>query len=81
LPPNASADDSQGAGLGGDDGEADGPPRGCAAAQEVVAETFLAVAEARPEPGDAGQICEDDCQIEVAHFLDFGVFQHSVDLL
>ncbi len=38
-----------------------------AAAQEVVAEAVLPFAEARSEPGDGDQVCEDDRQIQDAH--------------
>ena len=34
----------------------------------VQLETFLAVAEARPEPGDARQVRQYYCEVEIAHF-------------
>ena len=53
------ADDGEGAGLRGDDGERDGPPGYVAIGKKVGAQRTLAVAEAQAEPGDAQQI-EDD---------------------
>ena len=38
-----------------------------AAAQKIVAQALLAGAKARPEPGDTGQVGEDDGQIEEMH--------------
>ena len=61
------AHDGQGAGFGGDDGKADGPPGGGSATQEVVAQALSPAAEARAEPGDGHQVEQDHPEIEVAH--------------
>src|ERR1035438_9478208 len=70
------ADDGQGAGFGGDYGKADGPPRGGAPAQEIVAEALLAGAKTGAEPGDGGQVGENDGQVETVHAK--GSLQDSV---
>ena len=54
------ADDGQGAGFGGDDGQADAPPGDVLAAEEVVARVVLVFAEPQPERDDAEHIEQDD---------------------
>ena len=54
------ADDGERARLGGDDGEANAPPRNVFAAEEIVAGVALVFAEPDAEPDDAQQIGEDD---------------------
>ncbi len=49
------------------DGQSDGPPGSGSAAQKIVLERFLRTAKARSEPGDPGQICGDDCQVDPTH--------------
>jgi len=61
------ADDGQRAGLGGYDGERDGPPRSGPAAEEVLLQALLAPAKMGAEPGYPGQVDEDDGPISVAH--------------
>ena len=61
------ADDGEGAGLGGNDGKTDCPPRGPFAAEEVVLQRFLGSPESRSEPGDAQQVDEDHGKVRVAH--------------
>src|SRR5689334_6400171 len=62
-----SADDCKGAGFSGDDGKTDGPPWGGAAAQEIIAEGLLAGAKSGAKPRNAGQVGDDDTQIENVH--------------
>ena len=57
------ADDGQRAGFRRYNGERDSPPRGGPAAEEVIFQRFLRLAEARAEPGDRGEIGEDDSEI------------------
>ena len=54
------ADERQRAGLGGDDRQADDPPRRGAAADEVVGDRRVARAELRAEDRDAGQVGRED---------------------
>ena len=58
------ADDGQGAGFGGDDGERDRPPGYVAVGQEVVAQAALRFAEAQSEDRDRRQIERNDRQVE-----------------
>jgi hypothetical protein len=58
------ADDGQGAGFGGDDGEGDRPPGNVAVGQEVVAQAALRFAEAQSEDRDRRQIQRDDGQVK-----------------
>ena len=63
------ADDGECARLGGDDGDADAPPRDVAAAEEVVAGVALVFAEPDAEANDTGEVGDDDepvGEIEVA---------------
>ena len=57
------ADDGQCAGLCGDDGQADAPPRNVLAAEEVVAGVVLVLPKPQPEPNDAEHIDQDDSPI------------------
>ena len=50
------ADDGEGAGLRGDDGERNGPPGNIAIGKKVRPQRPLAVTKAETEPGDAQQI-------------------------
>ena len=54
------ADDGQRAGLGGDDGERDRPPRDVAVGKKVIPQRALLLAEAQPEQRDADQVERDD---------------------
>ena len=58
------ADEAQRAGLGGDDGEADRPPRHRTAGQEVVAGGLLESREPGTEGGDGEQVGGDDCVVD-----------------
>ena len=58
------ADEAQRAGLGGDDGEADRPPRHRTAGQEVVAGGLLEPREPRTEGGDGEQVGGNDCVVD-----------------
>jgi hypothetical protein len=54
------ADDRERARLGGDDRDADAPPRDVAAAKEVVARGALILPEPHAEPDDAAEVDDDD---------------------
>jgi hypothetical protein len=58
------ADDGQGAGFGGDDGERNRPPGNVAVGQEVIAQAALRFAKAQSEDRDRRQIKRDDCQVD-----------------
>jgi len=59
-----NADDGQGAGFRGDDGEGDRPPGNVAVRQEVIAQAALRFAEAQSEGRDRRQIERDDRQVD-----------------
>jgi len=61
------AHDREGAGLGRNNGQADGPPRRRPAPQEVIFQGFLGGTESRSKPGDGDEIDQDDPEVEVAH--------------
>ena len=58
-----NADDSQRAGLGGNDGQRNRPPGNVTSRQEVVAQRALAFAEAHAEQGDPDQIDGNDREV------------------
>ena len=58
------ADNRQGAGFGRNDGECDGPPRRAPAAQKIIFQRVLLLAETRAEPRDPGEIDDDDGEID-----------------
>ena len=58
------ADDGEGAGLRGDDGQRDGPPRHVTVGKEVRPQRPLAVAKAESEQGNAQQIEDDDGDVD-----------------
>jgi len=58
------ADDGQGAGFGGNDGEGDRPPGDVAVRQEVVAQAALRFAKAQSEDRDRRQIKGDDREVD-----------------
>jgi len=68
-----NADDGQGAGFGGDDGEGDRPPGNVAVRQEVVAKAALRFAEAQSEDRDRRQIERDDRQVDRVQPVDSGL--------
>ena len=55
-----NADERQRAGFGGDDREADRPPRHAAIGQEIIARGLLVAREPRPEGRDGEQVDADD---------------------
>jgi len=61
------AHDRQGAGLGRNDGQADGPPGRRPPAKEVIFQAFLGSTESRSKPGDGDEIDQDDPEVEVTH--------------
>jgi hypothetical protein len=61
---SGDADDGQGAGLGGDDGESDRPPGNIAVRQEIVTQAALRFAEAQSEDRDRRQIQRNDRQVK-----------------
>ncbi len=61
------ANNGKGAGFRRDDGEGDGPPGSCPAAQEVILERFLAAPEAGAEERDSYQVEGHDGQIQETH--------------
>ena len=72
------ADEAQRAGLGGDDGEADRPPRHRTAGQEVVAGGLLEPREPRTEGGDGEQVGGNDCVVDPGEDHAEGVSDCSV---
>ncbi len=58
------ADDGERAGFGRHDGQRDGPPGRVAAAQKVVLQIALALAEMRSEPGDRDQVERNRSQVQ-----------------
>jgi len=67
------ADDGQGAGFSGDDGESDRPPGNVAVRQEVVAQAALRFAEAQSEDRDRRQIERDDREVDRVQPVDSGL--------
>jgi len=58
------ADDGQGAGFSGDNGERNRPPGNVAVGEEIVAQAALRFAEAQAEDRDRRQIERDDRQVD-----------------
>src|SRR5262245_20692038 len=75
------ADDGEGAGFRGYDGEADRPPRRGASSEEVVGEVFLSGAETGSEPRDGDQVPEDNRKIDVTHERGVGETPSSIPLI
>jgi len=67
------ADNGQGAGFRGDDGESDRPPGNVAVRQEVIAQAALRFAEAQSEGRDRRQIERDDRQVDRVQPVDAGL--------
>ena len=61
---SGDADDGQGAGFGGDNGERDRPPRDVTVREEIVAQAALRFAEAQSEDRDRRQIQRDDGEVQ-----------------
>src|SRR5438876_7363163 len=60
-----NADDGEGAGFRGHNGQSDGPPRNVAVGQEVVAKGALLLAETQSEQRNTREIDANDREIEV----------------
>jgi glucosamine kinase len=58
------ADDCEGGGLSGDDGEGERPPRGGAPAQEIILGVVLAATKTHSQRGDAEQVGNNNRQVE-----------------
>ena len=59
--------DGEGAGLGGDDGEADRPPGQVPLAHEIGRRTALPAGQAQADEGDRDHVNQDHRQVEQAH--------------
>lgn len=59
-----SADNGENAGLGGNDGQGNGPPGKLAAAQKIIVERLLALAETCAQQRDHHQIDDDNDQVD-----------------
>ena len=76
-----NADDGKCAGLGGNDGERNGPPGNITSSQKIIAQRALPLAEAQSEQSDSHQVKRDDREIKpvkshnsnVETVLDYGV--------
>jgi len=77
------ADDREGAGFGGNDGERDRPPGNIASSKKVVAQRALLLAEAKSEQSYADEIDGYDAEVDSveAHVLASAYRGYGTDLM